>query len=412
MSFNNVFGGIARALSHSGYRLLWWSNGTNTVGRWIFKVSVGWLTWEMTGSTAWLGIVAFADTFPMVIMTIIAGVWADRIGYLRLMKYSQLILVIGGFITATLALVGALNVELIIILCVIVGSAEAMTIPARMSFVHNLVPKSDLSAAIALNSTTYNVARFLGPALFGILIQFIDISFIILVSAIMFFIFYIALFFQENDEIVNSGGNKKRILGDLLDGFRYALSNSGIFFLLFLLCVTAILIRPYSELVPGIADQVFSMGAEGVSIILSSTGLGATVGGVLLARHGKVEGLTSIFTWSLVISAVAMVLFLFSQNIWMSSIFIALVGMTIVAGSITSQTLIQNTAPDQLRARIISITAVLSWGLPAVGAAVMGWVAELIGLTITLLAGSIVTGILWIWAHVERKKYSIILEKQ
>ena len=412
MSFNNVFGGIARALSHSGYRLLWWSNGTNTVGRWIFKVSVGWLTWEMTGSTAWLGIVAFADTFPMVIMTIIAGVWADRIGYLRLMKYSQLILVIGGFITATLALVGALNVELIIILCVIVGSAEAMTIPARMSFVHNLVPKSDLSAAIALNSTTYNVARFLGPALFGILIQFIDISFIILVSAIMFFIFYIALFFQENDEIVNSGENKKRILGDLLDGFRYALSNSGIFFLLFLLCVTAILIRPYIELVPGIADQVFSMGAEGVSIILSSTGLGATVGGVLLARHGKVEGLTSIFTWSLVISAVAMVLFLFSQNIWMSSIFIALVGMTIVAGSITSQTLIQNTAPDQLRARIISITAVLSWGLPAVGAAVMGWVAELIGLTITLLAGSIVTGILWIWAHVERKKYSIILEKQ
>ncbi len=375
-------------------------------------MSVGWLTWEMTGSTAWLGIVAFADTFPMVIMTIIAGVWADRIGYLRLMKYSQLILVIGGFITATLALVGALNVELIIILCVIVGSAEAMTIPARMSFVHNLVPKSDLSAAIALNSTTYNVARFLGPALFGILIQFIDISFIILVSAIMFFIFYIALFFQENDEIVNSGGNKKRILGDLLDGFRYALSNSGIFFLLFLLCVTAILIRPYIELVPGIADQVFSMGAEGVSIILSSTGLGATVGGVLLARHGKVEGLTSIFTWSLVISAVAMVLFLFSQNIWMSSIFIALVGMTIVAGSITSQTLIQNTAPDQLRARIISITAVLSWGLPAVGAAVMGWVAELIGLTITLLAGSIVTGILWIWAHVERKKYSIILEKQ
>ena len=412
MSFNNVFGGIARALSHSGYRLLWWSNGTNTVGRWIFKVSVGWLTWEMTGSTAWLGIVAFADTFPMVIMTIIAGVWADRIGYLRLMKYSQLILVIGGFITATLALVGALNVELIIILCVIVGSAEAMTIPARMSFVHNLVPKSDLSAAIALNSTTYNVARFLGPALFGILIQFIDISFIILVSAIMFFIFYIALFFQENNEIVNSGENKKRILGDLLDGFRYALSNSGIFFLLFLLCVTAILIRPYIELVPGIADQVFSMGAEGVSIILSSTGLGATVGGVLLARHGKVEGLTSIFTWSLVISAVAMVLFLFSQNIWMSSIFIALVGMTIVAGSITSQTLIQNTAPDQLRARIISITAVLSWGLPAVGAAVMGWVAEFIGLTITLLVGSIVTGIFWIWAHVERKKHSIILEKQ
>ena len=411
MSFSNVFGGIERALSHSGYRLLWWSNGINTIGRWIFKVSVGWITWEMTGSTAWLGIVAFADTFPMVLMTILAGVWADRIGYLRLMKYSQLVLVVGGFVTAILALLGALNVELIIILCVIVGSAEAMTIPARMSFVHSLVPRSDLSAAIALNSTTYNVARFLGPAIFGILIQFIGLSFILLISAIMFLIFYITLFFHKNDRKVNSRDNKNRVLGDLIDGFRYAFSNSGIFFLLFLLCVTAILIRPYIELVPGIADQVFNMGAEGVSIILSSTGLGATVGGVLLARHGRVEGLTSIFTWSLLISAVAMVLFLFSQNIWISSIFIALVGMTIVAGSITSQTLIQNTASDELRARIISITAVLSWGLPAVGAAIMGWIAEFIGLTITLIIGSILTGILWIWAHKERKKQSVILEK-
>ena len=106
-----------------------------------------------------------------------------------------------------------------------------------------------------------------------------------------------------------------------------------------------------------------------------------------------------------------MVLFLFSQNIWVSCIFVALVGMTIVAGSITSQTLIQNTASNELRARIISITAVLSWGLPAVGAAIMGWIAEFIGLTITLTVGSILTGILWIWAHKERKKQSIILEK-
>jgi len=83
---NSFFGGIGRALSHPGYRLMWWSNGINTTGRWLFKVSLGWLTWELTGSPAWLGIVAFADTFPMVIMTIIAGAWADRFGHLRLMR--------------------------------------------------------------------------------------------------------------------------------------------------------------------------------------------------------------------------------------------------------------------------------------------------------------------------------------
>ncbi|MFP6711053.1 MAG: MFS transporter [Rhodospirillales bacterium] len=86
MAENSFFGGIGRALSHPGYRLMWWSNGINTTGRWLFKVSLGWLTWELTGSPAWLGIVAFADTFPMVIMTIIAGAWADRFGHLRLIR--------------------------------------------------------------------------------------------------------------------------------------------------------------------------------------------------------------------------------------------------------------------------------------------------------------------------------------
>ena len=412
MAVNSLYGGIGRALSHPGYCLLWWSNGTNTTGRWLFKVSLGWLTWEMTGSPAWLGIVAFADTFPMVFMTIIAGAWADRIGHLRIMKMSQVLVVAGGIITAILALLGLLNIYFIILLSVVVGASEAMTIPARMSFVHHLVPKTDLSAAIALNSATYNFARFLGPALFGGLIQFVSIPVIIAISAGMFSIFYVALFFQQADKRDHTTDGKTKLILELIEGFRYAYTNSGIFFLLFLLSVTAILMRPYIDLVPGISDQIFDMGAEGLSILLSATGLGAMVGGIWLARRGKTEGLTKVFTWSLLISALAMLLFVMSDNIWLGSALIAIVGMTIVAGSITSQTLIQNTVDPKVRGRVISITAVLAWGLPAIGAALMGWIAEFLGLSVTLAMGAVLTLLLWLWGHKAGNRLKTMLENE
>lgn len=412
MTTHFLYGGISRALSHAGYRLMWWSNGINTTGRWLFKVSLGWLTWELTGSPTWLGIVAFADTFPMVIMTLIAGAWADRFGYLRIMKMGQVLLVVGGVITATLALIGSLNISSIITLSVIVGAAEAMTIPARMSFVHDLVPKADLSAAIALNSATYNLARFLGPALFGALFQFVEMPVIIAMSGAMFLVFYLALFFQKTDERKRVSEAQTKIIQDLIEGFKYVYANNNIFFLLFLLSATAVLMRPYIDLAPGISDQIFNMGAKGLSILLSSTGLGAMIGGVLLAYRGKTEGLTKVFTWSLLISAVSMILFVMSKNIWIGSVMISIVGLTIVSGSITSQTLIQNTVAKEFRGRIISITAAMAWGLPAIGAAFMGWIAEIIGLSITLVIGAILTILLWLWGHRAGTRFATTLEDE
>ena len=407
----SVLGGIGRALSHPGYRLLWWGNGTNTAGRWLFKVSIGWLTWELSGSPAWLGIVAFADTFPMVFMTIIGGVWADRLGYLRIMKISQYLMVAGGIGTAILALSDLLNIYFIIILSVVIGSADATAIPARMSFVHRLVPKADLSAAIALNSATYNLARFLGPALFGILFQIVDLPVIIAISAIMFSIFYLTLFFQKVDNQEHLDGEESNLIDELKKGFQYSYNNNGIFFLLFLLSVTAILMRPYIDLVPGISDEIFNMGAEGLSILLSATGLGAMFGGVWLARRGKTEGLTKVFTWSLLISALTMLLFVVAGNIWFGAILIAVVGMTVVAGSITAQALIQNAVDPEVRGRVISITAALSWGLPAIGALLMGWLAEFLGLAITLASGAIFSIFVWLWGHKTGSRLQITLEK-
>ena len=197
---------------------------------------------------------------------------------------------------------------------------------------------------------------------------------------------------------------------DLIDGFQYSFSHQGISFLLISLSVTALFIRPYIDLLPGVSAQIFDLGAEGLSILLAATGLGAMLGAIWLAQRGRTDGLTKIFTWSLLISAISILLFIISGNIWVGAVLIAIVGFFIVLGAITAQTLIQRAVDSGIRARVISITMVLAWGLPAVGALGMGWRAEVLELPFTLALGGALTVLLWLWAQRIGKQLAPILE--
>ena len=410
MTSTPLFGGIGRALSHRQFFLLWWGHGTITTGRWMYKVAIGWLTWEMTQSTVWLGIVAFADTFPLVIMSIVAGVWADRVGYLFIMRVGQTVMVLAGILITVLAFTDVLEIISIVLVTLVIGTSEATTQPARISIVHQLVPKEDLAAAIAVNSATYNFARFLGPTIAGGLIIWVSIPFVIAFSAGTFAIFYGVLFFLNPPELKIERAKTTGMVRDLIDGFKYSFSHQGISFLLISLSVTALFIRPYIDLLPGVSAQIFDLGAEGLSILLAATGLGAMLGAIWLAQRGRTDGLTNIFTWSLLISAISILLFIISGNIWVGAVLIAIVGFFIVLGAITSQTLIQSAVDSGIRARVISITMVLAWGLPAVGALGMGWIAEFLGLPFTLALGGALTVLLWLWAHRTGKQLAPILE--
>ena len=376
----------------------------------MYKVAIGWWTWELTQSTSWLGVVAFADTFPMVIMSIVAGVWADKYGYLLIIRLSQSVMVAAGFLIAYLALTNELNILWIVVLTIFIGTAEAITAPARISLVHQLVPKTDLSAAIALNSATYNLARFLGPTIAGALIVWVSIPSVIALSAGTFTIYFCALFFITVRHFENQESSNSSMFRDFIDGLKYVRGHSGILFLLFLLAVTALLIRPYIDLLPGVSEKFFSSGAEGLSVLLAATGLGATMSGLWLAQRGRTEGLTGIFALSLIISAVAILFFTISRSIWLGTALAGILGFSIISGAITGQTLIQNAVEATVRARIISLTIMLAWGLPAVGALVMGWIAEYLGLALTLGLGGTLTILLWLWAKTNIKRMALILE--
>lgn len=424
INMSALFGGIGQALANPVYRLYWSSNFGTSTGRWMYRTAVGWLTWQLTESTGWLGVVAFAETFPMVVFSAIAGAIADRAGYLRIIRRCQLATACVAVIFAATTLSGHITIELVVLLTALLGSLEALTVPARMAIIHSLVPRKDLSAAIALGSATFNAARFIGPAIAGALILWLNIGIVLALVALTFLQFFVVVMFIRVDEPERDrqAALSLALFRDMWQGMKYGFTHPGICFLLIMLGVTGVFIRPVIELMPGFAAQVFGRGPDGLAILMSSIGLGAMISGLWLAQRGRTGGLTRLVTTSLLIQGVGLLLFTVTEaagqatgvdpriGIWVGAFFLSVVGFYMLVGGVGSQTLMQNAVDSRMRARVMSLFIVISWGVPALGALAAGWIADSIGLPLTIGAGAVVTISVWLWANSRQHGVAVELE--
>jgi MFS family permease len=393
-----VFGGIGRALAHPTYRDYWLGNSVSSVGRWMWRTALGWLTWELTHSPAWLGIVAFAEAAPLVAFTLFAGAIADRVGYFRIMRATQLAQGVLAALFAALVVSGLITIELVLLLVLAHGVLEAAGYPARMAAVHALVPRADLSPAIALGSTTFNGARIVGPAIAGPLILVIGVGGVIAVACASFFAFWFVLRAIKVHEAPHEGRVSRHVLADVGDGIRYMFRDRGILYLMFLAGATGLLIRPYIELLPAYAAQVFGRGPDGLAILLSSIGVGAMCAGIWVAQRGRTGGLTVIVAIGAIGMAGFVLAFTAVDSIWVAAIFLALSGACMLTNNVGAQTLLQNAVDHRMRARMLSLFVVISWGLPALGAVTMGWAATLVGIRPAVAGGSALAVVLGLWA--------------
>jgi predicted MFS family arabinose efflux permease len=411
MKASTFFGGIGRALSNRNYRRYFISHAISMNGRWLHRMAVGWLAWELTESPTWLGIVGFADAIPMVFVSLLAGALGDRMGYLRVIRFSQFCAGCVTALFAALTLAGVITIEIVVALTFVFGSLEALSTPVRMSLVHSLVRRDDLSAAIALGSAMFNGARLMGPAIAGALILWLDTGTVMAIGALTFFQFLIVLFFIRVDETGRDRKISFDVLSDVWVGVKYVVSDPGIRFLLILLGVTGLFIRPFMELLPGFADQVFGRGPDGLAILMSSIGGGGLISGLWLAHRGSTQGLTRLVTLSLLISGVSLALFTSTGFIWFAAVCAVSVGFFMLLGGIASQTLMQNAVDSTMRARVMSLFVVLSWGVPAFGALAEGWLASFIGLQPVVAAGAILAIAIWLWARPAGRKHADELER-
>ena len=399
-------------MSNPVYRTYLFGHTLAAVGRWMKRTAVGWLTWELTHSTSWLGIVAFADLLPVVLFAILAGAIADRIGLMRIVKLSQILAGSVVLLFAALVLTDLITIEAVLVLALLSGAGEALGQPARLAAVNAMVDRKDLSAAIALGSAAFNASRIVGPAIAGGLILWTHTGVVIALCGVIYFVFYLLLRTITIVETVERGQKLSlELFVDVWRGFVYVFHEPGIRYLMILLIATSVFIRPVIELLPGVSGQVFDAGPAGLSLLLSAIGVGALASSLWLARRGEMAGLTGLTVYSTLGTGLALMLAMAFDHIWVAAGFFAVVGIFLLIGNVAAQSLVQNAVESHVRARVLSLYIVFAHGLPALGAVVMGWIASLAGLPKTIGGGAALILVVWLWARPRTARMAHHLER-
>ncbi len=410
LALTRLLGGAGRALGIPLFRTYWLGHSLATIGRWMYRTAIGWLAWELTHSTTWLGAVAFADLVPTVALAIFSGAFADRFGFMRIIRLSQ---ILAGVLTAFLAfliLMGWINIALLIVITMCFGSAESLGQPARMAAVNAMVSKRDLSSAIALGSASFNASRIVGPAIAGGLIVWIGTGAVMVLCSLSFLLFFWLLQSIHIEERRSTRATSEGLLKEIGSGLVYAWRHRGIRFVMIMLGATSFFIRPVIELMPGISGKVFDAGPTGLALLLAAIGIGALLASLVLARRGEMSGLTALLIFSTILTGLSLMLAMQFASIYVAAAFLAVMGAFMLSGNVAAQTLVQNSVEQDFRARVMSLFIIFAYGLPALGAVLMGWIANFVGLQATIAGGALFMLLFWARAWPQRRSMAERLE--
>ena len=380
MAVGNPLAGFTRAMRHRDYRRYTIGGLMSTIGTWVQRVAVAWLAWELTHSYAWLGIIAFADLFVSMLFAPIAGEMADRMDRLKLSVWAQWAQMAQALAVAVMVFGGWIDRWSLFALTVLSGVAHAYHASARLAVVPSLVPREDLTPAIAINSLIFNVARFIGPALAGIIIVNLGIGPTFVFNACTFIYFIWVLM---NIKVVapehrsSKGGGTLR---NIVDGVRYTAHHPGIAPVMLMIGVTALAGRSLPDLLPGFADGIFGRGAMGLAWLNSAMGLGATLSTFVLMSYEGIKGITKLTMTCLLILGLTTTGFALLDHFWMAAAIMVAVGLTMNLSGIGALNLLQNTVEGEMRGRVMSLYFFLHQGAPAMGTLGIGLVAEHTGL--------------------------------
>ena len=386
----SIFGGIGRALSNRNYRIYWSGQIMMVQGFWIYKIVSGWLMWELTSSSAWLGGLAAGYMLPVLFLGPFGGAVADHYGYRKVAIIMGSLGALLALFTAILTWINFMVPLLLVGLASLQGTLFAFEFPARQSLFPLLVIRKDLAAAVAVNSTTYYSAGFTGPLLGGLLLTIgntitgVSLGFManaFCIACMMIALYKIKQPKKQTDDTANIGA--PNLIIDLKSGLKYAYNHSDLRILLSIALAASLFIRPHIDFLPGFSDDVFDKGKNGLAILTAVSGVGSMIFATFFAIRGRTSGLVPVLFFCQITATITLIWFSLSTQFIIALLALSLVGGLLVSSSIASQSLIQYTVDDKYRARVISLNVSLGIGAPALSALIIGWAAEYEGLQIT-----------------------------
>lgn len=354
------------------------------IGTWIQSIAQSWLVFRLTNSSFLLGVVGFLSSMPIFFLSLIGGVAADRMNKKNILILTQVIFMILAFILAYLTQKNLITPVQIMIIAVLNGVVMSFDGPARQAIVVELVGKDHLLNAIALNSVSFNSSRIIGPAVCGILISFIGMSGCFYINGISFFAVIAALLLIRH--IHRKPEKNNSAIDDLQDGLRFIKRNRLILVLISMVGVSSLFGISYVILMPVFAEHVLGVGVKGLGILMSSSGLGALIAGLILARLGNFKYKGGL----LVVSSLAFSLFLMLFSLSRSYIFALPVliftgGFSVMAVALVN-TILQTIVEHQYRGRVMSVFMFTFAGMMPFGNLIAGSLAQWIGVSLALLA--------------------------
>jgi MFS family permease len=398
---------VLHAFESRNYRIYWFGFAVSLIGSWMQTLAQSWLVWDLTRSPFWLGIVGAMPQLPSLIFGSIGGVLVDRAPKRMLLIITQSGLAVCALALAVVTFMKVVQVEHVVVIAAITGLFTAVDTPARLSFVTELVGKERLGNAIALNSTTFNATRLIGPTFAGLLIPLIGEGGCFLVNGVSFLALIVALLMMR-DLPLFSYTAKVSVLSEWREALRYVLHKRVPRSLILNVLVFSVLTFPYVVLMPVFADQILEKGVRGLGALMGATGVGALLGGIGLAalprsfRRGRVVIIGALGL------CVGLILFAASKSFVLSLCVLPLVGLSSIAMLASTNTLLQTLAPDHLRGRVLGFYTTAFLGFMPVGSLLMGSASGKYGAPNTVAVGAVICLIFALLTLARNKRLMVV----
>lgn len=358
-------------------------------------VAQSWLIYRLTDSALLLGAIGFASQVPIFLLSPVAGAVVDRHNRHRIVIGTQTASMTLAFVLAALTLLHIVTVWQVFVLASLLGFVNAFDIPARQAFIVEMVGKDDLMNAIALNSSMFNGARIVGPAVAGVLVASIGEGWCFFANAVSYIAVIAGLLLMKVTS--RERAQHPSALSAIKEGFEWVFSTKPIFALLLLVGLVSLVGMPYAVLMPIFADRILHSGARGLGILMGFSGAGALIGALALAAKSSLRGLGTWVAASSACFGLFLAMFAYSRLFWVSAALLIPVGMFMMVQMASTNTLIQSMVPDRLRGRVMSVYSMMMMGMAPLGALLAGALSNRIGASLTVALGGFcsILGSIW-----------------
>ncbi|TFG67224.1 MAG: MFS transporter [Thermomicrobiales bacterium] len=378
------------AFRHRNYRLFFGGQAISLVGSWMMQVAQAWLVLELTGDPLWLGIVMAAQFLPVMILGLFAGVYADSLPKRQTLMATQVVKMLLSIVLAVLAFSGLATVPILIILALLIGVTNAVDMPVRQSFVIEMVGREDIGNAVALNSAMFNGARIVGPAIAGLTIGAVGVAMAFVIDAVSFVAVIAALYAMRDGELrspvrIARPDSFGGVMSQLREGLHYVRVTPVVLMAILVLGLVATVGMNFAVIIPAYAQDILDSGASGYGFLMAASGVGSLFAALWLAFSGR--GRLRFIAYGAIVLGLSEVGLGIALSFPVAMVLMMGVGFGGILMAATVNTTIQMAVPDGLRGRVMSVYTTIFAGSTPVGGPLMGGLASVFGVAISLAIG-------------------------